>query len=160
MSRIGDVVTLAEAWNSNGVKREHVTGRILGYRAMLVILDTTAGPFVGEGVWGYADALRSRFDHAAPIGPERDPIAHMFERRGTARHPAPSPKRACVDCGTIVRHTVTGAAVMHRTPDGAECAAGAKRAADLRRVAGAAPDLPWPGFTAQCGYECRRGCDH
>lgn len=24
----------------------------------------------------------------------------------------------------------------------------------------AAEDSPWPGFTAQCSYACRRGCDH
>jgi hypothetical protein len=46
---VGDTVTLPVAWNSNGVERTNVTGRIVGFRALLVILDTAT-----EGVWGYA----------------------------------------------------------------------------------------------------------
>jgi len=37
---IGDTVTLPVAWNSNGVKRENVTGPDRWFRALLVILDT------------------------------------------------------------------------------------------------------------------------
>lgn len=57
--RIGDLVTVPVAWNSNGVKRHAVTGRVVGFRALLVILDTASGPLAGEGVWGFTEDARA-----------------------------------------------------------------------------------------------------
>ena len=91
---------------------------------------------------------------------------------GSARTVGTMNRSACVDCGAPVLHTPIGAPIMHRTPDGLECVAGAIRARQIRAALKANADtlaaqaelafgsLPWPGFTAQCGYECRRGCDH
>lgn len=56
--KVGDLVTLPVAWNTNGVKRSAVTGRVVGFRALLIVLDTTEGPFCGEGVWGFTEDAR------------------------------------------------------------------------------------------------------
>lgn len=83
---IGDIVTLPRAENSNGIERTNVTGRIVGFRATIVVLETTEGSFVGEGVWGNASdiATARTADHVVTVNGTIHVITDALDAEFTA----------------------------------------------------------------------------